>query len=262
MRIAVREKGQASVEYLGVIIAAALLVLVLVFSDFGPKIADAIERAICQVTEGDCEGSSDPSDPDDDVVDTPVDPELSDTERDELLAEDPQDAQDVLDSLSPEELAFLEQNDPEAFDAAERVRSWADNRALVDQYATGDLQDFLDHKSSDGQDPDLIYDDDGCSAPVLGSTGISYDFTEACERHDFAYRNYKKLGLFDEEKANADAQFYQDMRDHCATRSFVLKPACYANAELYRQGVEELGGMCEPIGGAPRIPGPCAPEYG
>ncbi|MBJ7426381.1 MAG: hypothetical protein JHD22_05530, partial [Ilumatobacteraceae bacterium] len=34
---------------------------------------------------------------------------------------------------------------------------------------------------------------DLCSAPVIGSTGRSFDFTQACERHDFAYRNYKLL---------------------------------------------------------------------
>jgi hypothetical protein len=34
---------------------------------------------------------------------------------------------------------------------------------------------------------------DLCSAPIIGSTGRSFDFAQACERHDFAYRNYKLL---------------------------------------------------------------------
>src|SRR5580765_274282 len=34
---------------------------------------------------------------------------------------------------------------------------------------------------------------DGCSAPLVGNTGRSFDFTKACKRHDFGYRNLHLL---------------------------------------------------------------------
>lgn len=43
-----------------------------------------------------------------------------------------------------------------------------------------------------------------------------YDFTDACLRHDFGYRNSKDLDIFDGEKSRIDNQFRDDMRDHCA----------------------------------------------
>lgn len=253
-----REQGQASAEYLGVIIAAALLVAVLVASNFGPRIAGGIDSAICSVVSGDCDEpeSSDPEAP------QPVDPHLTQDELNDLMSDDPQDAQDVLASLSPEELAWLQQNAPDAYEAAMDAQSWAEQRALVEQYANGSLDDFEDYKHADDHDGRLDYTDDGCSAPVVGSTGISFDFTEACERHDFGYRNYKRLGLFDEEKHNVDSQFLQDMLDHCATRSVFLRGQCRRWAYVFYAGVAGLGGHCDPPGPVPSLPGPCAPEHG
>ena len=34
---------------------------------------------------------------------------------------------------------------------------------------------------------------DGCSAPLLGSTGRAYDFLQPCMRHDFGYRNLQLM---------------------------------------------------------------------
>jgi len=251
------QRGQASTEYVGVVIAAALLVLVIVASDLGPKLAGGIENAVCQVLGEEC-GSEEESGSEE--VGSPVDPELTDDERVALLAEDPQDAQGVLESLSPEELEWLRQNDPGAYEAATRAQTWADERSTVDDFATGDLDDFLDYKDSEEQDPDLDYSDDGCSNSP--DSTFLYDFTEACERHDFGYRNYKRLGLFDEEKGNVDDQFLEDMRDHCATRSVFKQPGCYAAAEAYHQAVSELGGEnCGPLFPG-RLPGSCASENG
>ncbi|MGA1629767.1 MAG: phospholipase A2, partial [Ilumatobacteraceae bacterium] len=36
----------------------------------------------------------------------------------------------------------------------------------------------------------LITSTDGCSAPIVGSSGRSFNFRLACERHDLAYANY------------------------------------------------------------------------
>jgi len=258
MKPSARVTAQASVEYLGVIMAAALLVLGLVVSDFGPKVRDGIERAVCRVAVECPAGAGEPAG---DSAGSPVDLRLTSTEHAELLAADPQDAQQVLDSLSPEELAFLEENDPEGFAAAARARSWAEARELVDRYTAGDLDDFLDFKSSEG-DARLDFSDDNCSAPVVGSTGFSFDFTTACERHDFGYRNYKSLGLFDEEKGRVDQRFLADMLGHCVGRGFILRGQCRRWAYVFYAGVAGFGGHCDLPGPAGRLPGPCAPEYG
>ncbi|CAA9497385.1 MAG: hypothetical protein AVDCRST_MAG30-1714 [uncultured Solirubrobacteraceae bacterium] len=112
---------------------------------------------------------------------------------------------------------------------------------LTDRYTRAPLDEFLDYRNSAGRDGRLDFSTDGCSAPVVGSTGISFDFTDACLRHDFGYRNYKALGRFDKEKGRVDRQFYEDMRDHCATRSVLLRRSCEGWAQRFYAGVAVFG---------------------
>ena len=42
-------------------------------------------------------------------------------------------------------------------------------------------------------DRPLDWSTDLCSAPIVGNSGRSFDFSPACRRHDFGYRNYKLL---------------------------------------------------------------------
>ena len=59
--------------------------------------------------------------------------------------------------------------------------------------------------------PSLDWTTDGCSAPVVGNEGRSFNFTQACVRHDFGYRNIKRLGQFTENvRAKIDEQFHRD----------------------------------------------------
>ena len=259
------QRGQASIEYLGVVIAAALIVAVLVTSGLGARVAGGIEGAICSIIPaGACDGGGGSEEP---SPTTPVDPQLTPQER-QILLGDPQEAQEVLDSLSPEERLWLEQNDPDAAAAVERAVDWRERRELVDRYMEGELEDYIDYRDSADRDGRLNSTNDGCSAPVVGSTGLSFDFTEACMRHDFGYRNYKELGLFDEMKDDVDRQFLEDMKDHCATRSVFLRWRCYDWAYTFYAAVRAFGGSCDlpdgpgPIPDGPRIPGPCAPEHG
>ena len=76
---------------------------------------------------------------------------------------------------------------------------------------------------------------DGCSAPLLGDTGWSYDFRRSCWRHDFGYRNLKRMEQRwgsghtwwnATNRSMVDHRFLADMRAHCATRSFLLRGAC------------------------------------
>ena len=93
-----------------------------------------------------------------------------------------------------------------------------------------------------------IWTTDDCSAPGLGSTGLSYNFISPCQRHDFGYRNYKRIDTESGEKIwNAenkfatDDQFLEDTREHCSTRIFYLKAQCLAWAQTYYYAVRAFG---------------------
>jgi len=92
---------------------------------------------------------------------------------------------------------------------------------------------------------------DGCSAPLLGGTGRTYDFTAACVRHDFAYRNMRTLERRygtgrtfwnASNRAKADSRFLTDMRAHCRSRSIWVRIGCYVWAQLYYGAVRAMGG--------------------
>ncbi len=89
---------------------------------------------------------------------------------------------------------------------------------------------------------------DGCSAPLVGNTGRSFDFTAACHRHDFGYRNLRRLedryGVDDWNSATrkqVDQQFLADMRVHCHGRAFLLRATCYAWAQTFYAAVRLAG---------------------
>jgi len=237
MRRARDEGGQAITEYVAVVLVVAVAMLALSSVDLGPQVADALANSVCEITGlASCrdEGASSPLD------DLP-DPQLGPARR-ALLLGDPADAQGVLGSLSAGEREWLQRNDPEASAAATRAQEWGRRRETVDRYAGGDLDDFLAYRDSSERDPDLDYTTDACSTPLIGSSGISWNFLQACVRHDFGYRNYKRLGLFDEHRAAVDHVFFDDMRDHCASRSLPLRPTCYQRAAQFYGAVRAFGG--------------------
>jgi Prokaryotic phospholipase A2 len=92
---------------------------------------------------------------------------------------------------------------------------------------------------------------DGCSAPLLGDTGRSYNFREACRRHDFGYRNLHLLeyryGLGRDfwnstNRRRVDQQFLADMKSHCRGRALLLQPSCFGMAHGYYTAVRVAGG--------------------
>lgn len=92
---------------------------------------------------------------------------------------------------------------------------------------------------------------DWCSAPLVGSTGRSFDFRWPCRRHDFGYRNLKLLerrygsgGTYWNAagRKRVDSQFLTDMRGHCRTRAVVLQPACLGWAVTFYGAVRVAGG--------------------
>lgn len=115
-------------------------------------------------------------------------------------------------------------------------------------------------------DRTLDWSTDQCSAPLIGSTGRSFDFTAACLRHDFGYRNYKMLdrtyncpqrpdgeacadGTWTygrwwnaSNRARLDAQFKKDLFGHCASRPVWDRPTCRAWATTFYSAVRTFGG--------------------
>jgi hypothetical protein len=115
-------------------------------------------------------------------------------------------------------------------------------------------------------DPWFDWSNDACSAPLVGSTGRSFDFTAACIRHDFGYRNLKVLdrrysctsrpkgGVCDParlkpgrywnsaSRLRVDLQLRADTRAHCASRRLWDRPTCYAWSETFYRAVRVAGG--------------------
>jgi len=117
---------------------------------------------------------------------------------------------------------------------------------VVDGRMASSLERFLAHRRSLARDPRLDWSTDRCSAPLVGSRGQSFDFTDACRRHDFGYRNYGRLGLFEARRRAVDERFLADMRDHCATRPRWEMVRCLAWARTFYLGVRAFGWAAGP----------------
>ena len=91
---------------------------------------------------------------------------------------------------------------------------------------------------------------DLCSAPLAGNSGVTYNFSDPCRRHDFGYRNAKLLerrygsGRYWNlaTRRLIDLQFFADMRSTCLRRHFYERPFCYGWATVYFAAVRTFGG--------------------
>jgi hypothetical protein len=106
---------------------------------------------------------------------------------------------------------------------------------------------------ADAATGDVWFDwtNDGCSAPLVGDTGRSFNFRDPCRRHDFGYRNLHRLehryGLGhtfwnSTNRRRVDQQFLADMTAHCHTRALLLRPSCLMWARGYYTAVRVAGG--------------------
>ena len=91
----------------------------------------------------------------------------------------------------------------------------------------------------------LDWNTDGCSAPIVQSTGRSFDFYNACRRHDFGYRNmsrFKNGRVWNEAlRLRIDGQFRKDARASCTSKLRLTKMQCLAWAETYFRAVRSFG---------------------
>ncbi|MBA2241000.1 MAG: hypothetical protein H0W09_07145 [Solirubrobacterales bacterium] len=105
------------------------------------------------------------------------------------------------------------------------------------------LERFIAIRESGERDARLDWSTDGCSAPIIGGEGWSFDFGAACLRHDFGYRNANLLGSFDELRAEIDERFLDDMLDHCRARSLLERGSCNTWAYRVWGAVRLAGGV-------------------
>ena len=107
------------------------------------------------------------------------------------------------------------------------------------------LAAFIKEADSARHDTRLNWTTDGCSAPVVGSTGRTFDFYNACRRHDFAYRNFAQFnnGKFWTEKlrARVDAVFKKDMSSDCVKRTVPARTTCMSWVETFYTFVRAYG---------------------
>jgi hypothetical protein len=107
------------------------------------------------------------------------------------------------------------------------------------------LPAFVATANSKTHDVRLDWSTDGCSAPIVQSTGRSFDFYNACRRHDFGYHNmsrFKNGRVWSEPlRLRIDEQFRKDMRSSCIARDVISRTQCRAWAETYFQAVRRFG---------------------
>ncbi|MFY8237953.1 MAG: phospholipase A2 [Ilumatobacteraceae bacterium] len=101
---------------------------------------------------------------------------------------------------------------------------------------------LADHVTHDSR---LDWTTDGCSAPILESSGRSFDFYSACRRHDFGYRNLSRLDggkhWNQSVRLRIDQLFRRDMRTSCAGKVRLIRLQCLMWAETYYRSVRAVG---------------------
>ena len=107
------------------------------------------------------------------------------------------------------------------------------------------LPAFVAITDSPEHDVRLDWTTDGCSAPIVQSTGRSFDFYNACRRHDFGYRNmsrFKNGSVWSQAlRLRIDEQFRKDARASCTSKLRLTKVQCLAWAETYFRAVRSFG---------------------
>jgi hypothetical protein len=131
--------------------------------------------------------------------------------------------------------------------SAGSVHSSSDDQAFVERMMyTTPINTFV---AAVGSDQWFDWSTDFCSAPLVGNTGRSFNFTNACRRHDFGYRNLQLLDRrygaghwTSTSRRRVDRQFLADMKGHCWARPWYDEPTCLAWAETFYTAVRIAGG--------------------
>ena len=107
------------------------------------------------------------------------------------------------------------------------------------------LADFVAIADDPTHDVRLDWTTDGCSAPILESTGRSFDFYSSCRRHDFGYRNLLRMEggrhWTQTIRLRIDRLFRRDMRASCTNKIILMRVQCLSWAETYYRTVRAFG---------------------
>lgn len=108
------------------------------------------------------------------------------------------------------------------------------------------LERFIAIANSPTHDARLDWSSDACSAPVVESQGRSFNFTAACRRHDFGYRNLSRIDRgrwwTSATRQLVDSQFRRDMRHDCDRRVRTFRLRCLAWVEVFYRAVRTYAG--------------------
>lgn len=135
---------------------------------------------------------------------------------------------------------------------ASPASDWASVEALAFDTALFEFSVIARDLQHPRHDPRLDWSTDHCSAPLIGNTGRSFDFTASCRRHDFGYRNLRLLERRwgwgsrywnPTNRERVDRRFLADMLGHCAGRSWWLRWSCRTWAWIYFGAVRTAGGL-------------------
>jgi len=72
---------------------------------------------------------------------------------------------------------------------------------------------------------------------------MGFDFRLSCHRHDFGYRNFKRLGVFPAHKPRVDDAFYYDLKQVCGRYSGISRQTCLSLAWTYYDAVKRFGSL-------------------
>ncbi|MEV5125561.1 phospholipase [Streptomyces decoyicus] len=133
---------------------------------------------------------------------------------------------------------------PQATAAVSRAQKLKRLNQLTEKYGMP-LWENTRVKWQDGHDKYRFdWSTDGCSGVTDNPGG--FHFWESCARHDFGYRNYKKMHEFSRaHKKRVDDSFHHDMQNVCKRQwgpySQAQRKACLKVAKKYYDAVRALG---------------------
>lgn len=109
-------------------------------------------------------------------------------------------------------------------------------RSVTDTYLfSQSLSQFGRTRAARPYASQLDWSSDACSNSPDNPFG--FNFTPACHRHDFGYRNYKRQGRFTEStRLSIDNKFKSDLYTVCGTNW-----ACRRTADVYYAAVRQFG---------------------
>ncbi|OAL43535.1 hypothetical protein IQ07DRAFT_296829 [Pyrenochaeta sp. DS3sAY3a] len=116
-----------------------------------------------------------------------------------------------------------------------RYENWV-TKSIIEKFTFEiTMEKFLYYRQR-GMPRSLNWKSEGCTG--VPDKPMKYDFQNSCYRHDFAYRNFKNLGIWDKKlKKRIDKNFKNDMLSQCDKEKVLRRVFCVFWAKIYYRGV-------------------------